>query len=49
VEEATAAGVIAPGMEPIDPDTDRAEDALGDCLSLLRTAWTPQRSRDGPR
>ncbi len=49
VEEATAAGVIAPGMEPIDPDTDRAEGALGDCLSLLRTAWTPQRSRDGPR
>lgn len=72
VEEATAAGVIAPGIpgrramrllfavsrgviaealgkEPIDPDTDRAEDALGDCLSLLRTAWTPQRSRDGPR
>jgi len=72
VEEATAAGVIAPGIpgrramrllfaisrgviaealgkEPIDPDTNRAEDALGDCLALLRTAWTPQRSRDGPR
>ncbi len=48
---ALSRGVIAEalGKEPIDPDTHRAEDALGDCLALLRTAWTPQRSRDGPR
>ncbi len=48
---ALSRGVIAEalGKEPIDPDADRAEDATGDCLALLRTAWTPQRSRDGPR
>ncbi|MGI8858125.1 MAG: TetR/AcrR family transcriptional regulator [Thermomicrobiales bacterium] len=47
---AASRGVIAEalGKEPIDPDGDRAEDALGDCLTLFRTAWAPQRSRDGP-
>ncbi len=55
---AACRGVIAEalGKEPIDPDSERTEDALSDCLALFRTAWTPQprprrapASRDGPR
>lgn len=47
---AACRGVIAEalGKEPTDPDTERAENALGDCLTLFRKGWTPQRSRDGP-
>lgn len=47
---AASRGVIAEalGKEPIDPDADRAEDALNDCLALFRKGWMPQRSRDGP-